>query len=739
MRRRRGAERRARRARAPPPSRSLAALLRCPHRTQVNIRAQLTHQGERLIVRSDAGQAELASARARQARESAPLLSLIALVARARADASALAAAAAAAASQSEALRGELSASGGSGGGGGGSAASSRLQTKLLEAQEQLNAALREAGESARSRLALSESNQRLKEEAAASAAAAAASAAAHASACDERERLRGALGEREAQLSTAAEELVRTRGALAAKAAEAEALRAELGGAPVERARAAAELDEERRRVREARRDAERAAALLAGAQERIVELTRALQAAGGRANAATAQAAAPAPAPAAAVAAGAAAGLSSWLGKMAVAVRGAGGLAPAAPPPAAAAGAAGAAPAPAPPSLALPQPAGAPTYMSASVCSLASDYVFASLPPPSRVQCVIRAHATEVNAVRLHESGRLLAAGSSDGAVSLWAPASGGREGVLYPGAEGVAVLALDCAGGVLAAAYSDRCVRLFDLGTQRLTRSLQGHAGRVQALVYVPPSAAAGRGLVFSGSADKTVKLWDTRDGRAVRTLDCKSTVNGLALSADGMLLATANQDGGVRLFDVRAAGRTVADAPAAHAAAATGAAFSRDGASAKLLSTSRDNTLRVLDGRTLEPLAAFSPPSAALARAGEPPPALADAGAHQRARGGSSGASAGAAAGAPAIVMRAPGFRLPVNTARAAWSANGQYAVAGGDKGTVFTWGALDGALDAEIGAGDAGPHDGAAVFALDIAATSMATADEKGVCVVWESG
>ena len=703
----------------------------------------------------------LAAARAAHAREVAPLLSLVALAARRREEALAFANAAATATSQADALRGELAAAASSStaqSGGASSAAVSRLQGKLLEAQEQLNAALRESSESHKANLGLAEAAQRFREEASAAHAAAAVATAAAASAAEDIKRLRSALVEREAQLSTAAEELVRARNALAAKATEAESLRTELGGAPAEKARAVAEAEEERRMTREARRDAERSSALLAGAQARIVELTRALQAAGGgmsvpesasgaAASAPTMLVQAPATqtAPPAAAAAPVSGGLTSWVGKMAAAVRVAASSALPAPMPSANPSAVPAVPVPS--SLALPQPAGAPTYMSASVISMASDYVFASLPPPSRVQTVIRAHSTEINAVHLHESGRLLAAGASDGAVSLWAPSTGGREGVLYACAEGVAVLAIDAYGPVLAAAYSDRAVRVFDLTTQRLSRALNGHAGKVQALVYVPPTPAAtvsaaaggagggvasnsgsgGRGLLISGSADRTVKMWDLRDGRCARTLDARSIVNGVALSADGMLLAAACQDSGVRLFDVRAAGRTLAEAPAAHSAAVTSVSFSRDSASAKLLTASRDNTLRMLDGRTLEPLGAFAPPSAALAGGGAP---LAAAPVSPQAvpRFGSSAA----------VVMRAQGFRLPVNTSRALFSASGACAVAGGDKGAIWSFLAETGALEAETVGADS-PHDGAAIFALDVAGHLMASGDDRGTVVVWADG
>lgn len=490
------------------------------------------------------------------------------------------------------------------------------------------------------------------------------------------------------------------------------------------------------------------------------------------------------------------------------------------------------------------------ASVFMTSSVTAALADYVFAALPVPSTPSVVIRAHSTEVNAVRIHDSGSVVASGASDGNVALWNMHGGSRAGILYTSTEGNAVLSIDAYGSVLAAGCTDRTVRIFDLPTQRVVRSLTGHAGKVQSLLYVPPSpatsavasgagaAASGgssggftRGLLFSGSGDRTVKLWDLRDGRAVRTIDSRSIVNGMALSPDGMLLAVANQDGGVRLWDIRmlASGR-MAENTSAHSAAVTSVAFSRHDGGTRLLTAARDNTLRLLDGRTLDPLMHLLPPTPSPGLATQAGPAGGSAGS-AGGTGGSGGdvmrrsissTAGGAAAGSPvtgpglsaadalvgaaagssglagstglagsgrsrapsglgssgfgsgSIVMRAPGFRVPVNWSRALLSPNGQWAVCGSDRGTIFSWSADTGSVELEIGAGgeggaggrggsggggghgrtrsagggggsfsagdaDLGPHDGSPVFALDYCGSAMVTGDDKGRVVIWADG
>ncbi|MDD2500823.1 MAG: caspase family protein [Geobacter sp.] len=92
--------------------------------------------------------------------------------------------------------------------------------------------------------------------------------------------------------------------------------------------------------------------------------------------------------------------------------------------------------------------------------------------------------------------------------------------------------------------------------------------GHVGRITA------AASDGQGkVVATASVDKTVRVWETGTGRLLKTLrvpigdEHEGTLNGVALSADGSLLATGGNTGkswqdscSVYLFDV-ATGRMV----------------------------------------------------------------------------------------------------------------------------------------------------------------------------------
>ena len=101
----------------------------------------------------------------------------------------------------------------------------------------------------------------------------------------------------------------------------------------------------------------------------------------------------------------------------------------------------------------------------------------------------------------------------------------------------------------GQILASASWDGTIKLWDAKSGRELRTLAGHGWGVYRAVFSPD----GKQLA-SASRDGTVKLWDVATGANTRSFVAESlAVKSVAWSPDGRWLATSGNEGVVKLWD------------------------------------------------------------------------------------------------------------------------------------------------------------------------------------------
>lgn len=106
------------------------------------------------------------------------------------------------------------------------------------------------------------------------------------------------------------------------------------------------------------------------------------------------------------------------------------------------------------------------------------------------------------------------------------------------------------------VASGGYHD--VRLWDISTGKLRARFAGHTNQIYSMAWSPSS-----GLLASASSDSTVRLWDVRQGQALRTLHSAPAVPlfSVCWSPDGQRIAAGTEDGAVLLWDAHS-GKQVA---------------------------------------------------------------------------------------------------------------------------------------------------------------------------------
>jgi WD40 repeat protein len=196
-------------------------------------------------------------------------------------------------------------------------------------------------------------------------------------------------------------------------------------------------------------------------------------------------------------------------------------------------------------------------------------------------------------IGAAAFAPKGSLLATGRREGGVTVWDADGKPVRTLTLPDPVGeVERLVYSPDGSRLAAGFADGTVAVWAADGSGGPVVFSSGLGRVEGLAFRPDGAYLAAGG-FHG-----VCVWDLAAGELAARYNSKRGTAGVAYSPDGEVLATADQDGVVRLREPLT-GRVVGPLHG-HTSASVEIAFAPDGS--RLVSVGKDRTARVWDLET-----------------------------------------------------------------------------------------------------------------------------------------
>lgn len=148
--------------------------------------------------------------------------------------------------------------------------------------------------------------------------------------------------------------------------------------------------------------------------------------------------------------------------------------------------------------------------------------------------------------------EVGKILASASTDWTIKLWELSTGEVLRTLQGHTHAVMSVAFSPQPNhrVIASGSFDRTVRLWNLNNGECFRVFQGHTQPVFSVTFSPDGKT-----IASGSFDCTIKLWSVNTGECLQTLQGHSNrVFGAVFSPNGKIIASASGDETIKLWDV-----------------------------------------------------------------------------------------------------------------------------------------------------------------------------------------
>ena len=156
---------------------------------------------------------------------------------------------------------------------------------------------------------------------------------------------------------------------------------------------------------------------------------------------------------------------------------------------------------------------------------------------------------HEKLIKSVVYSKDGQLVASSSDDKTIKLWNVKTGQLLRTLRGHEFKVRSVCFSPNGKLLASA--GKVIKLWEVQTGRLLTEIMGHSGSVSSVVFSPDGS-----VLASSSEDKTIKLWDVSSGKERGNLNGHfSPVTSISFGAKGNILVSGAKNKTVNLWDLQ----------------------------------------------------------------------------------------------------------------------------------------------------------------------------------------
>ncbi|KAF0245992.1 MAG: serine/threonine protein kinase-related [Planctomycetota bacterium] len=149
-----------------------------------------------------------------------------------------------------------------------------------------------------------------------------------------------------------------------------------------------------------------------------------------------------------------------------------------------------------------------------------------------------------------RFSPDSRLVATGGQDYTVRVWDPDTGKEARRFVDGGAPIREVEWSPDGKRLVALNDEGVARVYEFERGLTLAILSGHTAEVLGVAWRP----GGASQILTWSADGTARVWTAATGESVALKPTEKPVRSACFAPDGMLLATATDDGDVRIWDV-----------------------------------------------------------------------------------------------------------------------------------------------------------------------------------------